>query len=99
MSGGDHALIEGYDPTTEGEKPMPNVEPNVEKDAPAEFPSSWVIEVCRTCGRVAQWPFCEHREQRPVDERPWCLPVVVKGSLPAKHRITPPATTEGDDDA
>lgn len=60
-----------------------------EKDAP-EFPSSWVIDVCRTCGRKADWPFCEHRAQRPVDGRPWCLPVVVKGTLPAKHRTTPP---------
>lgn len=60
-----------------------------EKDAP-EFPSSWVVEVCRTCGRVAQWPFCEHRQQRPTDDRPWCLPVVVKGNLPVKHRILPP---------
>jgi len=66
---------------------------SAEKDVPAEFPSSWVIEVCRTCGCVAQWPFCEHREQRPADGRSWCLPVVVKGNLPAKHRIIPPAPT------
>ena len=52
-----------------------------------EFPSSWVISICRTCGRVAQWPFCEHREQPPADGSPWCLPVSVKGSLPAKHRL------------
>jgi hypothetical protein len=22
----------------------------------------WYIQVCRTCSRVAQWPFCEHRD-------------------------------------
>jgi len=22
----------------------------------------WTIEVCRTCHRLARWPFCEHRE-------------------------------------
>lgn len=21
----------------------------------------WLIDVCRTCNRLAQWPFCEHR--------------------------------------
>jgi hypothetical protein len=26
-----------------------------------ERPGSWVIDVCRTCGRLAVWPFCEHR--------------------------------------
>lgn len=23
----------------------------------------WIIEVCRTCARIANWPFCEHRQQ------------------------------------
>ena len=22
---------------------------------------SWIIPVCRTCERLAVWPFCEHR--------------------------------------
>ncbi|MCW2957162.1 MAG: hypothetical protein JWO69_2031 [Thermoleophilia bacterium] len=26
-----------------------------------------VIEVCKTCDRKAQWPFCEHREQPAPD--------------------------------
>lgn len=26
---------------------------------------SWSIDVCRTCDRVATWPFCEHRNQPP----------------------------------
>lgn len=24
---------------------------------------TWVIAVCRTCDRLAQWPFCEHRDE------------------------------------
>lgn len=28
---------------------------------------SWLIPVCRTCDRLAVWPFCEHREMPPPD--------------------------------
>jgi len=28
----------------------------------------WTIDVCRTCGRLAVWPFCEHR---PTGYVPW----------------------------
>lgn len=24
---------------------------------------TWIIEVCKTCARLAVWPFCEHREE------------------------------------
>lgn len=24
-------------------------------------PRVWTIEVCRTCGRLAVWPYCSHR--------------------------------------
>lgn len=35
-----------------------------------EAPRTWFIEVCRECGRLAQWPFCEHR-QKWLDEYTW----------------------------
>jgi hypothetical protein len=40
---------------------------------------SWVIDVCRTCDRLAVWPFCEHRPTSPQYDRTdsWCVPVVV----------------------
>lgn len=34
----------------------------------------WTIDVCRTCGRHAVWPGCEHWQSEPG----WCKPVVVK---------------------
>jgi hypothetical protein len=41
----------------------------------------WVIDVCSTCGRKAQWPFCEHRpEIFTADTPPWCQPVHVTGT-------------------
>ena len=39
----------------------------------------WTIDVCRTCHKKAQWPFCEHRDQG----GDWSAPVVVTGTLPA----------------
>ena len=42
--------------------------------------SQWTIEVCSTCGRLASWPFCEHRPTRPMgyhDRGSWCEPVIV----------------------
>lgn len=74
-----------------------------ETESGAKFPTSWVIEVCRTCGRVATWPFCEHREDRPADGSPWCVPVVVKGAVspksrrPALRSTWPGSTTPGGD--
>lgn len=26
-------------------------------------PREWLLEVCRECGRIAQWPFCQHRQE------------------------------------
>lgn len=54
------------------------------------FPTRWVIDVCRTCGRLAQWPFCEHREKRPADGRPWCAPIAVTGHMSPQSRLTNP---------
>jgi hypothetical protein len=30
---------------------------------------TWIVEVCKTCDRLAQWPFCDHRQQW-LDENP-----------------------------
>lgn len=40
--------------------------------------TGWTIEVCRTCGRVARWPFCAHRDEAQIDGKPWCESVVVR---------------------
>jgi hypothetical protein len=44
---------------------------------------TWVIDVCRTCGRLAAWPFCEHRDQwlKTAHEQTqaWCVAIVVTG--------------------
>jgi hypothetical protein len=38
----------------------------------------WTIQVCRTCDRLAMWPFCEHRdERRPADAPSWCVSIDV----------------------
>jgi hypothetical protein len=39
---------------------------------------AWTIDVCRTCGRQAIWPFCEHRGAG------WCVPVQVKPLYPKR---------------
>lgn len=41
---------------------------------------TWVIDVCKTCGRIATWPFCEHRPEGwvPIDTPPWCESVAVR---------------------
>jgi hypothetical protein len=44
----------------------------------------WIIDVCRTCGRIATWPFCVHRSLTRDDGKPWCVQVIVR-----------PATAEG----
>jgi len=44
---------------------------------------TWVIDVCRTCGKVATYPFCEHREMpAPPGGVSWCAPVTVTGRMP-----------------
>lgn len=39
----------------------------------------WVVDVCATCGRLACWPFCEHRPTTYQGQRydPWCVGVRV----------------------
>lgn len=39
----------------------------------------WIIDVCCTCGRIARWPFCEHRPIGYVPDQaaPWCTAIVV----------------------
>ena len=41
---------------------------------------TWVIDVCRTCGRVATWPFCEHRPEAfaTADGESWYEPIRVR---------------------
>lgn len=34
----------------------------------------WSIDVCRTCGRVAVWPGCEHWQS----EAGWCVSIPVR---------------------
>lgn len=42
---------------------------------------TWVIDVCLTCGKKAQWPFCEHRE----DNGSWYETIVVRGTWHPKE--------------
>ena len=37
----------------------------------------WIINVCRTCGRRAIWPFCEHRDLPVAPGKSWCVGVSV----------------------
>ncbi len=63
------------------------------------FPTSWVISVCRTCGRHAVWPFCQHRKEQPADGRLWYAPVLVSGEMYSSARLpgkTPASTEEAD---
>lgn len=48
---------------------------------------AWTIMVCRRCGRVAQWPFCEHRDQAKGDDQPWCIAVTVRASPGSERRL------------
>jgi hypothetical protein len=53
-----------------------------------EAPKGYIIDVCMTCGRIAKWPFCEHRpEYRISDERPWTMPVQVNLSAGDRRRL------------
>lgn len=48
---------------------------------------TWVIDVCRTCGELAVYPFCEHGDAAKIESlmhssRPlprWTVPVQVTG--------------------
>jgi hypothetical protein len=48
----------------------------------SEFPTRWALPVCRTCGRQAVWPFCEHR-----DGSDWYVTITVTGKVPANKRL------------
>jgi hypothetical protein len=50
--------------------------------AEIQFPTRWAIDVCRTCGRIARVPFCEHREYNGS----WFVTIVVKGHVPRIER-------------
>ncbi len=57
----------------------------------------WIIDVCKTCGRLATWPFCEHRDQRPAFGS-WCIgvrvaPVDQNGRELAKANASRPRST------
>jgi hypothetical protein len=56
---------------------------------------TWIIDVCATCARLAQWPFCEHRDQ-------WAKQGDGTGSWYVAVRVTgnwPPSPEEGDSDS
>jgi hypothetical protein len=40
---------------------------------------TWTIDVCRTCGKQAKWPFCEHRKTTSAGQ-PWYTVVIVSGT-------------------
>lgn len=53
----------------------------------ADPPMTWTIDVCRTCGKLAIWPFCEHRPDGFLaDLESWCFPVPVQAMHPADYR-------------
>lgn len=45
---------------------------------------AWIIDVCKTCGREATWPFCEHRPEpfafTAADDDSWYTQVTVTGN-------------------
>lgn len=53
--------------------------------------------VCRTCGKVAQWPFCAHRDTPPSDGMPWSAPVRVTGRMSPQSRLRPGLLGPGGD--
>lgn len=59
------------------------------EDQEASPGREWVIDVCRTCGRMATWPFCEHRPERAALTGayvPWTEAVTVKEIIPNPAR-------------
>ena len=52
--------------------------PQAGATAPAQGgrPTKWkgIVEVCKTCDRQAQWPFCEHK----TDDGRWYRLVTVR---------------------
>ncbi len=44
---------------------------------------TWTIPVCRTCYRIALWPFCVHREAN----GDWFTYVHATGKLPEKKAV------------
>ena len=60
---------------------------SAENDA---FPTRWALPVCRTCGRAAYWPFCEHKGGD------WFVTIVVRGNVPERERrVLPPGGDRG----
>lgn len=50
------------------------------------FPTTWALSVCRTCGRKADWPFCEHRD----GGGDWFVTITVRGQVPEAQRLHTP---------
>lgn len=48
-----------------------------------EPPTGYIIDVCATCGRLATWPFCEHRR----GDRQWTTPVRVTLPVGERNRL------------
>jgi hypothetical protein len=39
----------------------------------------WTIDVCKKCGRIATWPFCQHRPKGyTIDRESWCVSISVR---------------------
>jgi hypothetical protein len=63
------------------------------REVVAPVQDRWTIDVCKTCGAVARWPFCEHGggargPEDPIPEVGWCIPVQVKPCYPGEFRAT-----------
>lgn len=69
-----------------GHRCRPVTEHTGKNDAPEAFPTRWPLSVCRTCGRPAVWPFCEHRD----GSGGWFVTIVVRGKVPERERVIPP---------
>lgn len=46
-------------------------------------PTSYTLDVCLTCGRRAQWPFCAHRSEA---ER-WTYALIVRPTDAERRRL------------
>lgn len=50
-------------------------------------PTGWALEVCRTCGQKATWPFCEHKAQYAGSDRPWYITLHVRPTAASAREL------------
>lgn len=56
--------------------------------ADINVPAGYVLDVCATCGRIAKWPFCEHRPGGFVtDHKPWTITVSARLTKASVRRL------------